>query len=236
MRSLMICLQLLLVATNQAASGGYATTACSRSRSTEEGHRAIASRADGTPQARADRFASDPREPSRLTAIWCSRGQSHSNSKVATTRFFIEAGPEFQTRTGHFSIERHAEDETQVLLTRRVNMQCEGWWAGDLDVAQRLEDMPLSCAPAGVDYVPVTTAENFQWKCRDGEAVVLGTISEISPPLFGPWAAIDQPPRMADYFTLAATRGRTCANCLLDDAVVAAARSDKRKDTRTLSR
>ena len=63
--------------------------------------------------------------------------------KQGTYQFFIEAGPEFQTWQGHFTIERHAEDSKDVVLTRRVNMQNEGWWAADLDVSQKLESMPL---------------------------------------------------------------------------------------------
>ena len=54
-------------------------------------------------------------------------------------QFDIDAGPEFHTRQGHFSIDRHAEDVKQVTLARKVNMQKEGWWAGDLDVWQRLD-------------------------------------------------------------------------------------------------
>ena len=57
--------------------------------------------------------------------------------------FFIDAGPEYQTRPGHFTIDRNAEDSTEVRLRRRVNMQAEGWWAGDLDLRHREQDLPL---------------------------------------------------------------------------------------------
>jgi hypothetical protein len=111
--------------------------------------------------------------------------------KKGNYEFFIEAGPEFQTREGHFEIERHAEDETEVLITRRVNMRGEGWWAGDLDVAQRFDDMPLLMRAAGIDYVPVTTAENFKGKCKEVKQPANVAFSEVSPPLFGPWTVID---------------------------------------------
>ncbi len=111
--------------------------------------------------------------------------------KKGSYEFFIEAGPEFQTRQGHFTIERHAEDETKVLITRRVNMQSEGWWAGDLDVARKFDNMPLLMRAAGLDYVPVTTQENDNGKCREVKQSQAAAISEFSPPLFGPWAAVD---------------------------------------------
>ncbi len=111
--------------------------------------------------------------------------------KKGSYEFFIEAGPEFQTRQGRFTIDRHAEDATEVLLTRRVNMRNEGWWAADLDVSQSMEEMPLLMRAAGVDYVPVTVATNLRGKCRELKQRPGDPISDISPPMFGPWAALD---------------------------------------------
>lgn len=111
--------------------------------------------------------------------------------KQGTYEFFMEAGPEYQTRQGHFTIERHSEDQTEVLLTRRVNMRSEGWWAGDLDVAQKFDDLPLLMRSASVDYVPVTVEENDHGKCRKLRQPTNAEISELSPPFFGPWSAVD---------------------------------------------
>ncbi len=111
--------------------------------------------------------------------------------KKGNYEFFLEAGPEFQTRQGHFAIERHAEDSTDVLLTRRVNMQNEGWWAADLDVSQELEVMPLLMRAAGLDFVPVTVAVNLRGKCHEARLSGNEPVSTLSPPLFGPWAAVD---------------------------------------------
>lgn len=80
--------------------------------------------------------------------------------------FLIEAGPEYETRSGNFTIERSAEDDTEVVLKRRVDMRAEGWWAGDLDVRHRHEDVPLLMRAAGVDFVPVLARENDRGKCR----------------------------------------------------------------------
>ena len=82
-------------------------------------------------------------------------------------RFLIEAGPEYQTRPGRFTIDRHAEDSTEVVLRRRVNMQEEGWWAGDLDVRQREKDLPLLMRAARVDLAPVTVRENLRGKVSE---------------------------------------------------------------------
>ncbi len=111
--------------------------------------------------------------------------------KQGNYEFSLDAGPEFQTRDGHFSLERHADDETEVLLARRVSMRGEGWWGGDLDVAQRFENMPLLMRAAGIEFVPVITAENDNGKCRQVRQSPSEQFSEISPPLFGPWAAVD---------------------------------------------
>lgn len=81
-------------------------------------------------------------------------------------QFLIEAGPEYQTRPGHFTLDRHAEDTSEVLLNRRVNMQAEGWWAGDLDVWQRFQDLPQLMRAAKVDFVPSLLEQNLRGKCQ----------------------------------------------------------------------
>ena len=111
--------------------------------------------------------------------------------KKGNYEFFLEAGPEFQTRQGQFTIERHAEDSTDVQLTRRVNMRNEGWWGADLDVSQELDNMPLLMRAAGLDYVPVTVAANIRGKCSVMKLRGNEPTSSLSPPLFGPWASLD---------------------------------------------
>ncbi|MCG8449733.1 MAG: hypothetical protein MI725_09165 [Pirellulales bacterium] len=81
-------------------------------------------------------------------------------------QFLLEAGPEYHTRLGRFTIQRHAEDSTEVMLQRHVDMQNEGWWAGDLDVRQKPKDMPLMMRAGGVDIAPLLTRENNRGKCR----------------------------------------------------------------------
>lgn len=105
--------------------------------------------------------------------------------------FVIEAGPEFITRPGSFTLDRHAEDSTEVELERRVDMRAEGWWAGDLDVQMPLAGLPLAMRARGVDFAPVTAIINDQGRCRKLKAARPDE-SSLSPPMYGPWASLDQ--------------------------------------------
>lgn len=107
-------------------------------------------------------------------------------------RFDIEAGPEFHTRQGNFTIDRHAEDAKSVSITRIVNMQKEGWWAGDLDVQHRSDHMRLLMRAEHVDFAPVLTQRNVQGKCKTFKDRSRTPASELTPPLFGPWATLDR--------------------------------------------
>jgi hypothetical protein len=80
-------------------------------------------------------------------------------------QFLIEAGPEYQTRPGHFSIDRHAEDSTEVRLRRRVDMQAAGWWSADLEVRHRQQDLPLLMRAARINLAPNFVQANVQGKC-----------------------------------------------------------------------
>lgn len=85
-------------------------------------------------------------------------------------RFSIDAGPEYQTRSGHFTIERHADDTSSITLRRYVNMRDEGWWAGDLDVHERQQDLPLLMRAADLEFTSVSLGENIQGRCRQEPA------------------------------------------------------------------
>jgi hypothetical protein len=57
--------------------------------------------------------------------------------------FEIDAGPEYRIQTGHFEIERHADDSKQIEMTRFANLAEEGWYAADLDFDRPTRDLPL---------------------------------------------------------------------------------------------
>ncbi|MEX2139480.1 MAG: hypothetical protein WD894_09475 [Pirellulales bacterium] len=58
-------------------------------------------------------------------------------------RFVMERGPEYLTRTGHFTINNYADDRKTVDMKRFVDMAAEGWYAGDLDVHRRETEIEL---------------------------------------------------------------------------------------------
>jgi 5-hydroxyisourate hydrolase-like protein (transthyretin family) len=110
-------------------------------------------------------------------------GQIALELKKGDYRFTIEAGPEYRTRSGHFTIERHAEDVSSIALRRHVDMRKQGWWAGDLDVRHPRKDLPLLMRAAGVDFAPEFARGNVQGKCQQEQAPSKGNLV--------PWSLLD---------------------------------------------
>jgi len=79
--------------------------------------------------------------------------------------FEMERGPEYRIRTGHFMIERGAEDSHLVQMERFVDMTQEGWWCGDLHVHRPLEDIELLMRAEDLHVAPVITwwNKNNSW-------------------------------------------------------------------------
>ena len=46
--------------------------------------------------------------------------------------FDLDAGPEYRTQSGHFEIDRHADDSKTISMNRFADLAQEGWYAGDL--------------------------------------------------------------------------------------------------------
>ncbi len=57
--------------------------------------------------------------------------------------FEIDAGPEYRTQSGHFEIERHADDTKRIEMQRFADLAKEGWYGGDVDFARRDRHLPL---------------------------------------------------------------------------------------------
>jgi hypothetical protein len=57
--------------------------------------------------------------------------------------FELDAGPEYRTQSGHFEIERHADDSKRIEMERFADLVNEGWYGGDVDFARRERDLPL---------------------------------------------------------------------------------------------
>ena len=118
-------------------------------------------------------------------------GQVTLELRKGPYNFLIEAGPEYQTRPGHFSIERHAEDSTEIVLQRRVDMLAEGWWAGDLDVRHRTQDLPLLMRAAGMNLAPIFVRENIQGRCQQKKKPAKIPEHNFGNILLGPQYALD---------------------------------------------
>lgn len=57
--------------------------------------------------------------------------------------FEVDAGPEYRTQTGHFEIQRRADDAKQIEMARFADLAEEGWFGGDIDFDRLPRDVPL---------------------------------------------------------------------------------------------
>ncbi|MEM9659186.1 MAG: CehA/McbA family metallohydrolase, partial [Planctomycetota bacterium] len=105
--------------------------------------------------------------------------------------FVVEAGPEFRTRPGRFEIDRHAQDAKEVSLLRRVDMNEEGWYAGDLDVQLPDVGIELAMRARGVDWAAIASPVNRRGKCVKLRNPPSAESAALAPPFFGNWASLD---------------------------------------------
>lgn len=75
---------------------------------------------------------------------------------VGQYTFEVEAGPEYRTISGHFEIQRFADDSKRIEMQRIADLAAEGWWAGDLD-AEGLpnEELAMSMRAESLHVVPL---------------------------------------------------------------------------------
>ncbi len=132
-----------------------------------------------------------PKEASVHDDYFVFDGQVTLELRKGPYTFLIEAGPEYQTRPGHFTIERHAEDSTEVVLERRVDMQAEGWWAGDLDVRHRPQKLPQLMRASRVNLTPIFIRENVRGQCNQQKRSPKFAKQEFGDYLLGPPYALD---------------------------------------------
>jgi hypothetical protein len=67
--------------------------------------------------------------------------------------FDLEAGSEYTVRSGRFTMAEFAQDTREVDLHRAVNLQREGWWAGDLFSRRAADDLDLLMRAEGLHVV-----------------------------------------------------------------------------------
>ncbi|HMP08169.1 MAG TPA: hypothetical protein PJ982_17610, partial [Lacipirellulaceae bacterium] len=117
-------------------------------------------------------------------------GQVELELRRGEYRFTVEAGPEFETRDGEFTIEPRSEDVAEVPLRRRVDMAHEGWWAGDLDVHVAGNDALLAARARGVAFAPATAWVQREAKCQTLFSDNMVDHHGTAPPWVGPQAAL----------------------------------------------
>jgi len=71
--------------------------------------------------------------------------------------FELERGLEYVERSGHFTINRFADDAKDVDMLRFVDMLSHGWWSGDLHVRRPVRDIELLMRADDLHVVPLLT-------------------------------------------------------------------------------
>ncbi|MEM9353762.1 MAG: hypothetical protein AAGA92_12175 [Planctomycetota bacterium] len=107
--------------------------------------------------------------------------------KKGNYTFLIDAGPEFATQTGRFTIERRSEDTKQVQLERKADMNAAGWWAADLDAQLRGAEAPVWLRASGLSLMPLLAAQSIGNDCEQLKAPP-AAIDGLQ--LYGPWASL----------------------------------------------
>jgi len=79
--------------------------------------------------------------------------------RVGAYTFELEATPEYLIQTGQFEINRHADDSKRIEMRRFVELEKEGWYGGDLDVARDPKDLPLIQRAEGLRMAPQVPRE-----------------------------------------------------------------------------
>ncbi|MEX2169479.1 MAG: hypothetical protein WD851_09210 [Pirellulales bacterium] len=81
--------------------------------------------------------------------------------------FDLDAGPEYLSQRGNFEIVRHAGDSKTIEVRRFVNLQKEGWYAGDLDVRRDAAELAIPMQAEQLAYLPTIAWERIdemEWK------------------------------------------------------------------------
>ena len=119
--------------------------------------------------------------------------------------FEIERGPEYPVFTGHFTLNKYADDSKEIELPRHVDMSSKGWWSGDLDVRRPERDIDLVMASEDLHVVPLVTWWNAPaarpLEKAPPEAVLRFNESRLCPLLGGQQT---EPGGTLSYFNLTA--------------------------------
>jgi hypothetical protein len=98
-------------------------------------------------------------------------GEAALPLRVGQYTFELEASPEYLTQTGHFEIERHADDSKRIEIKRFADLDKEGWWGGDLDVTRNAKDMKLILRAEGLQEIHTSDHARFLSDALDQSAI-----------------------------------------------------------------
>ncbi len=87
-------------------------------------------------------------------------GQITLNLPNGQYTFELDRGPEYATRSGHFTIENFADDVKVVDMKRHVDMAAAGWYSGDLLVRRPPAEMKLLLSAEDLRLAEVVGAIN----------------------------------------------------------------------------
>jgi hypothetical protein len=96
-------------------------------------------------------------------------GQLTLPLRIGQYTFELDAGPEYRTQSGHFEIERHADDSKRIEMKRFADLAKEGWYGGDVNVMRRPADLPLIMRAEGLSVVPMKGEPLPAERSRAGE-------------------------------------------------------------------
>lgn len=84
-------------------------------------------------------------------------GQAELVFPLGQYSFELERGPEYAQMTGHFVLNRFADDAKTVSLRRFVDMAGEGWYSGDLSVRRPPVEAELILRAEDLHLMPIQT-------------------------------------------------------------------------------
>ena len=81
---------------------------------------------------------------------------------AGTYAYEIERGPEYRTLAGSFEVNKGAPKSLRLEIARLADMPSQGWYAGDLHIHRRPEDVQLLMRAEDLHVGPVVTWWNSE--------------------------------------------------------------------------
>ena len=92
-------------------------------------------------------------------------GEATFELRPGEYQFTLKRRPEYKIRSGHFTIDRNADDQTVFEMVRFVDMSNDGWWSGDLNLHHEPEQIDLLMRAEDLHFAPL-----IAWWRKAGKA------------------------------------------------------------------